>query len=246
MIACTHPGKIGDALYALPSMRWYAHKFGTQVDFYTSEHCRPLLKLVEYQSFVNKAYVAPNYVIQNKGQGVQPWRVPVDISLYQKVIHMGFRTFPDRPLHEFIAGQTGVPTSEISVRYDYPNAPTLDEPYVVVAPKGRTTFTDTLLEFFSICPVKIVQVGAKGEELDYDGTVNKCGEDMLDTLPWIAGSKGFVGFLSSQLVLAQGFLVPRVAVCPDRGWRRAHVPKTALNHYLINPTPQQILESLNL
>ena len=53
MIACSHPGKIGDALYALPTMRALSKKFNCKVDFYTSKHCRPIKEFIYKEDFMN-------------------------------------------------------------------------------------------------------------------------------------------------------------------------------------------------
>ena len=51
-IAATTPGKMGDAIFAIPTIRWLCEKHNTKVDFWTSEYCSPLKRLFEYQNIL--------------------------------------------------------------------------------------------------------------------------------------------------------------------------------------------------
>jgi hypothetical protein len=68
---------------------------------------------------------------------------------------------------------------------------------------------------------------------------------MLSTLSILSGAKGFVGLMSSQLVLANGFPYPRIAPHDGRSWDMRHVINTEYNHYPINPSVEQILSLLD-
>jgi SAM-dependent methyltransferase len=239
-VACAHPGKMGDALYALPAVRSIARRHGAPVDFYTSEYCAPLKRLFEAQDCVDRFVVAHDYVLQDFGCGCRPWQVPVPAG-YDAVYQLGFRDMPDGPIPEFIARSAGVDCGE--VRYDFPSF-TLDmpEPYIVSAPRGHTAYSPLFRELVARSRVAIVEVGAAGDGTGAPGVVDRTGLDMLEVLPLLAGSVGFVGLQSAMLVLANGFPIPKVA--PRGVWDMRHVMRSVYNHYPDEPTAAQVLKLL--
>lgn len=234
-IACTHPGKIGDALYALPAIRWLCEKHGCQADFYTSEYCRPMEPLMRQQSCIADFIVPPDYSPDNCSCGVQPFQMPVRPG-YDMVYHLGFRTTPDRALPDFIAGWTGAPHG-LPIFYEFEKRDTgLTSPYVVVAPRGDAVFK----EFIESCPFPVVQIGAKGEAVSSAG-IDRTGADLVETCNILAGARAFFGVMSSQLVLANGFPIPRVAYDFGRNDMR-HVVHSYRNHYPANPTTARLID----
>lgn len=249
-VSFTHPGKMGDAMYSLPAMRYICNKLNTTCDFYTSEYCRPMKRLFEYQDFIDGFYVPDNYKIERMDMGIQPWYIPVDLSLYQCVWQLGFRQVPDRPLPDFIAMVAGVQEcAGMAVQYDCPDFETLDEPYITIAPRGKTTFEPLYLDIIEKSPVKVVQVGGLGEavgDISHENTVDQAGLDLLETCTWIKKSKGFVGMMSANLVLANGFDVPRVSPHDGHSWDLRHVVRSELNFYPVNPSAREAISMLNL
>jgi len=247
-LAFAHPGKLGDSIYSLPAMRYICNKLNRTCDFYTSEYCKPMKRLFEYQSFVDGFYIPENYRIERMDMGVQPWYIPIDGSVYDVVWQLGFRQTPDRPLPNFIAITAGIQANKnLEIRYDCPDFETLDEPYIVIAPRGRTTFEPLYQDIIDKSPVKVVQVGGHGDivgEASHENTVDKTGMDMLETCTWIKKSKGFVGLMSANLVLANGFDLPRVSPHDGKSWDMRHVVRGEYNHYPVNPTAEEVLEIL--
>lgn len=225
--AAAHPGRMGDVLYTIPVMRYIYKVTGLKFDFYTSEYCSPLKKLFEYQECVSRFYVSPSYVLDNWGCGGQPWYVPIPIQEYARVYQLGFRQTPDCALHQFIAKYAGIDVP-LAIEYDYP--PLLDytwsSPYVVLAPRGKTTFEPIFNEIADKTTALIV-----GGEGDYTGHgIDLTGLDMLNTLTVLSGAKAFVGLMSSQLVLANGFDMPRISLNGYQADMR-HSIRTAQNYY---------------
>lgn len=244
-LAFSHPGKIGDSLFSLPTVRHVCQTKQKTCDFYTSDYCKALIRLLEYQSYIDNVYIPPNYRMTRADMGIQPWLMPIDKSFYETVYQLGFRSVPDRPLHKFIAKSVGIdPRLLPEIGYEYPDIKVLDEPYIVVSARGQTTFIKLFAEVIKRCPIAVVQIGAKGEFIG--DSVDITGLDMLETTTWIAKSKGFVGLMSSQLVLANGFPINRVAVHDGIHWDMRHVVRSSFNHYPINPTADKILELLAL
>jgi len=246
VIACTHPGKIGDALYALPTVRALCQIHGCKADFYTSEYCRPILDLVQAQPYIRHAIVAGDYIPERADCGVQPWQMPVPDG-YDAVHHLGFRTIPDRPLNEFIASQSGIDWRGCDVRYDFYQRATLGSgSYTVLAARGETSYADLFREVIGLSPIPVVEIGAFGEYIGRGRSLDLTGLDMLEILPWLADSGGFFGLSSAMLVLANGFSMPKVVPHDGRSWDERHWVQSPYNHYLVNPSAIDILYSLGI
>ncbi len=242
-IAVSMPGKIGDCLYALPATLELCRQYNATADFYTSEYCTPLKRLYEYQWCIDNLIVPEEYQIERMDMGIQPWHMPIPISKYDQVYHLGFRRVPDETLHNFMARSVGLPIN-LPIAYDYPDIGTQDEPYIVLAARGQTDYTDLFLEVIEKCPIRVIQIGGEGEAIGYDLGIT--GTDMLETVSWIAKSKGFVGLMSSQLALANGFSIPKVAPHDGRSWDMRHAVYSPYNHYPVKPSAEEILGLLGL
>ena len=208
-ICCTHPGKLGDCLYALPVIRAIAAQYGVKVDFCTSEYCTPLKRLFEYQHYISKFYVSPNYVMEHSHRGAQPWRVPVDSTTYDVVYHLGFRMYPNKPLHLFMGELVGVAVKD-EIEYEYPDIETSADPYYILAPGSRKEFWEELGKMANKLPYPVFVIG-RPEEYFGVGT-DKTGLDFLETTTWVGKSCGYIGTPSSQLVLANGFDIPKIVL----------------------------------
>lgn len=206
-IAVTHPGKIGDCLYSLPAIRCLCMKYGEKADFWTSKYCSPLKRLMEYQSCIDEFHINEDYVMQHKEMGIQPWHLPVPNEKdYEVIYHLGFRAFPNKYQADYICEIAGVPTNQ-KIYYDYPDVPTLEQDYIVVAPKKENFWIKPIEDLNK--SIAVVQIGAKEEYVGKIG-IDKTGLDLLETTTWIAKAKAFMGGTSSQLVIAEGFQhIPR-------------------------------------
>jgi len=246
MLAFTHPGKVGDLLYSLPTVKYICEAKGQQGDFWTSEYCYPIVRrLLERQSYIRRCILSPTYVIEGMDMGVRPSKVPVDVSLYETTYHLGFRSVPDSALPDFIARSVGS-TWNGKIEYEYDDVETLDEPYIVLAPRGETSYKNMFLDLIKSSPIKTVIIGGLGDLIGDGTALNKCGLDLVETLPWIAKSKGFIGLMSSQLVLANGCDVKRVSPHDGIHWDMRHVIYSDKNFYPVNPTAKEIINILGL
>ena len=242
-IAVSHPGKIGDALYTLPTVRYLCQRHGTTADFYTSSYCEPLRRLLEAQEYISRVIVPEDYVIENGFQGIQPWKMPIPADQYDEVYQFGFKDEPDRPLPDFIASTVGAP-SGLPIFYQHQDIETLDRPYLVLAPGKDRRYHRLFAELAALSPLEAVVIGSKDE---YFGAGIDCtGLDIYETLPWIARSAGFVGTMSSPAVLANGFPIQKVVIDDGSTWDMRHVVRSKFNHYPINPSPLYILSLLEV
>jgi hypothetical protein len=241
MIAVTHPGKMGDTLFALPLARLLYGITGEKIDFYTSDYCAPLKNLIQFQSYVNEVFVGyGDYKIERMDMGCQPWKMPVKDG-YSQVYHAGFRGIPDRSIHNFIASQAGF-EGNLGISYDVPESSHTGEDYIVIAPRGETSYKQLFIDVANAHGNALI-IGGKGDYIGagYDLT----GLDMLETLTFLAHAKGFLGLMSSQLVLANGFNYPKIAPHDGRSWDMRHIVNSSSNFYPINPTVSQVMELLD-
>jgi hypothetical protein len=254
IIAVSHPGKMGDALYALPTARALCELWDAEADFYTSEYCKPMTRLVEYQSYIRNVIIPPAYRILRKDVGVQPWQMPIAVNLYHKVAHLGFRSVPFTNIPLFIAKQVGAPLELLQrIYYDYPEIDTLDEPYICVAPRGNTTYKGLFRSVVHNSPVAAVVIGGPIDSITEEKYTNHdkpivdlCGLDMLETVSWLSKCVGFVGLMSAMLVLANGFDMPKIVPHDGIHWDMRHVLYTDSHKYLVAPTEQDIFGGLGL
>jgi len=239
MIAVTHPGKIGDTLYSLPTVEKLSEIHNTKVDFYTSDFCKNLESFILYQPYINNFYISPGYTIQHMSCGVQPWQMPVHDLGYTQVYHLGFKSFPHIPLHAFIARQTGVEVT--SIEYFIPDYETLKEPYITLCCHGDVRYLDIYKEFIDHSSIPVVNVGAKHEYLGIG--IDKTGMDFLDTAVWISKSIGFIG-AGATYVLAEGFPIPKILPHDGRSFDLSHVIHDPYHKYPINPTYTTFIKEL--
>lgn len=254
VVAISHPGKMGDALYTLPAIRFLMGDWKAEVDFYTSEYCKPMWRLMEYQKGIRNFIIPPAYKILRNDTGIQPWEMPIDRTAYLRVVHMGFRSTPTSELPSHIARSVGVPPEEMPrVYYDYPEIQTLDEPYICVAPRGNTTYKDLFRDVIVNSPVAVAVIGGPAdgvtaaERTIHDKPIiDLIGLDMLETVSWLSKCVGFMGLMSAMLVLANGFDMPKVIPHDNIHWDLRHVLKTPSHKYLVLPNMLQVIKELGL
>lgn len=239
-IAISMPGKMGDALYALPTARYLYGVTGKKIDFYTSSYCLPMKRLVEYQPYIHEFIIPDGYIVERMDMGVQPWNMPIP-NEYDEIHQLGFRGIPDTMLHQYMAKTAGI-TAGLAIAYDYPRISNpLGKPYIAIAPRGDTTYNQLFNDIADLYPSIII--GGNGDYLGHG--VDMTGKDMLDTLSLLDHATAFIGLMSSQLVLANGFNIPRIAPHDGIHWDMSHVVQYHLNHYPINPTVADIKHLLD-
>lgn len=251
-IAITHPGKIGDMLYTLPTIRALCNKHAALSDFYTSIVCQPVIEFLAMQSCIDNIIIPNNYVIEHDRLGVQPWKIPIENTLqYAATYHLGFRENPKIPLPEYIAEIAGLDRSiGKNIYYElsndlHPLAKNLCN-YYVVAPKvinkGKSNYHKIFKDFITASPLPVIEVGSKGEALD-EG-YNLTGLPISEMARIIECSQGFIGLLSSPLVIANGYAIRKVVLCDERA-NMQHIVSSVNTAYMINPKIKDILSWLS-
>lgn len=91
-ILCTHPGRAGDLIWALPSVRAIAESLGEKVDLLTTGEFASLGPLLLQQDYIGSFCAHEGW---NIGQG---WQPPVPTEDWDQVYHLGYKRWPERPL----------------------------------------------------------------------------------------------------------------------------------------------------
>lgn len=242
-IAAAMPGKMGDALYTLPSLRYLGSQFGP-IDFYTTSYCIPLEKLFLLHHFIGSFNVIDHH-IDNFGCGVQPWEMNIPDG-YDRVYQMGFRRVPDKFLATFIAEEAGLPPN-LEFKFDVDYSPKKDEIIHIFAPRGASSFSSYFYHLAERLLVEGHSVWVVGGRGDYQGIgMDLTNQDLELTTKLIAKATFFHGLMSSQLVLANGFK-DMVKIVPHDGksWDMRHVLYSPHHYYLVNPSIEDSLNIIN-
>lgn len=113
-ILITHPGKIGDLIWAAATMKAVADKFNCRVDIATSPYCAGLIPLLLAQEWVRTAVVLPEWNVTFSApvapvipppyfnvDGSPLSLEPKTGSKWDRVFHFGMREWPGPTLFEY-------------------------------------------------------------------------------------------------------------------------------------------------
>jgi len=185
LIACSHPGKMGDCLYSIPAVKELCRKHGCKCDFYTSEWCLGLVPLIEKQSFVNRCIIPRGY-IGTDHIGIHPVDMPIPGG-YEAVYQLGYREMPYEFLPDYICHSCGLNPQPLKLDYDKSD---IKGRYIAVDGKCalmHPAFFDVLLKETSGC--RAFDVGSSDMPTsDVPGVID--------------GSVGFIGTSSLPLAIA--------------------------------------------
>lgn len=228
------PGKLGDLLYSLPTARHISKIFGTKIDFWTSKFCGSALPLLKAQSYINDAFVSQKYVPQHDNCGVQPWSLEPE-SQYDKVYHLGFRSYPQCRLVDYFPTIYGFTMVDTAIKYDIPEHSSAGE--VVIVPGRNPLLKPYFIEILEKLPkeLMIVQCGPKEELIKVNlPNVNYCC-DIVDALCVMDNAKLFIGTLSANLVLANGFPNLKKVILIEKERHNPVHDIQSQNHYYVEP-----------
>lgn len=102
-ILCTFPGRHGDLLWALPTLRAIARSTDQPVDLLVSEKYGSLCPLIERQPYVGRAIVEPGWPVVESAP-MSPRMPPVMPEGYDRYLHLGYEGWPSAPLPYEILG----------------------------------------------------------------------------------------------------------------------------------------------
>ena len=102
-LTVTHPGKRGDLLWALATVKALSEARSTPAHLVTSPYCVNLIPFLEGQPYIASARVDWNWEITGDCPGLQPWSPPMAgnaSSPGEEVVHLGLREWPEPNLFQ--------------------------------------------------------------------------------------------------------------------------------------------------
>ena len=160
---CTIPGKHGDILWSLPTVRAIADTRGTPVDLLISDRYASHRELIERQPYIGRVHTSSRW---RHVDGDSAW-APFDGALHYEpldppdadhVIHLGYRRRPDRPLAQFIYAQAAASVGGILAPLQ------LDQPWLEassptpgVTPVIALGWSDDQIEYKTVLSRRLAQ-----------------------------------------------------------------------------------------
>lgn len=100
-ILCTFPGRYGDLLWALPTVRAISEAAGEPVDLHIAGEFGSLIDLVETAPYIGHVGCDQQWTLTPPAE----WNPPYVPRGYDDVLHLGYRGWPDQPLAQSIYAQ---------------------------------------------------------------------------------------------------------------------------------------------
>lgn len=223
---CTFPGKFGDILWSLPTVRVVADIMAQEkVDFGIMPAYRSLLPLLNTQPYIDKAFVIEDWICEGSPFGDQPWLPQHVPTGYDRVFHLGMRGHPGihcapLPLIDFIADQQGmrvvnpIPFITVPVGCSLGSSKVLEEPSNHIALAFSAGASD-LKERFMECVRR---------DLPSDLLVHVGELDWVRAAQVIRDAVCFVGSRSSNNVIAHGVGQKNIFIYEPESSRHASGP----------------------
>lgn len=231
-VIVTHPGKFGDILWALPTVRALAQTCMTvlgprrrsPIDFVTSKEHGSICNLVESQPYIRTAWSEEWPV---SGAPLQPASCPfVNGSPNDQVLNLGYLQWPTKSLPFYTAAFNGVDRSELHLERPWIEVPPMDddgcsisvgfsEEHIELKMGILLSLASRFPEFHFDVLVPPVRV----RHYEWVGlTLNRCHIipcGWTDAARIIKSSTVFLGCLSALWVLANAVGTPTVIVEPN-------------------------------
>lgn len=134
-ILATMPGKFGDILWSLPTVRLLAARHDTKVDFMTSPAHASILRLIQRQPYIRETWTGKDWDVtsEDTAQNRVPPVCDCDCHGYEEIYHLGYREWPSQRLAEEIRESVGL------ARNPSDSALALHEPWITVPDAARET-----------------------------------------------------------------------------------------------------------
>lgn len=205
-ILCTFPGKNGDILWSLATVKQISKNYNVKVDFSTMPQYHTLLPLLNSQSYIEKATVNEAWLCTGSPHGDQPWNPQNAEELawgYDQVFHLGYRYHPG--IHGVNGRQMALidfPAYLNNIEFSHPVLPFID---VEENWKPKTSLPMIAYSFN-------MEYKPEKDKFLHD-LERKCVTTLfvdVASMPWavaasvIKNSDGFVGCCSANHVLAYG------------------------------------------
>lgn len=230
-VLCTFPGKHGDLLWALPTVRAIAEHYAVPVDLLVSQKYSRLLDLIELQPYIGAVHAGHRWAVQETAP-MTP-RIPPEIPAgYDEVYHLGYENWPEPnlPINIYSRATVQLLTGSQQV------LPLLDltRPWITARPFEHPSsvivgFTDEWFELkvgltlllHSLRPVTgdFIALCAEGSRWATEVSWPPVGlvweTDWMAAARFLAGAQVFFGCCSALHVLACAIGVPAVIMEPN-------------------------------
>lgn len=219
-VLATFPGRFGDLLWALPTIRALSESLGVPIDLHTTGEFHTILPLLEAQPYLGICTADPGWPLVPPAEWNPP-RLPGEG--YSAVYHLGYRGWPQQPLpYEVYSTLCTYPGMEALV------GPDLSRPWITVpaGPLGHPIWVEgwtgsyfelkygvsKLLHrrFRGAVTVNLSANERWRDEADVDH------EDWIPAAQWMAGARVFVGCCSALHVLAVAMGIPVLLCEPEK------------------------------
>lgn len=229
-ILTTFPGRFGDLIWALPTVRAIAEGTGEQVDLAISKKYGSLKPLLEGQNYLRAVHVVADWEVVESAP-MTPREAPLyhaNLQWYDPVIHLGYKGWPSRPLpfevYESVYADRVVPLAPLSL-----DRPWITPAYRIAESAGVLVgFTDEHFElkyglywllYHHLIHQKdtsgwthpIVNLSTSPRWTNEGGC---SGYDWLAAAAWLASGEVFLGCCSALHVLAVAVGCPAVVMEP--------------------------------
>lgn len=219
-ILCSFPGKHGDLLWALPTIRAIGETYGVPVDLMISPPIAGLQPLLEKQTYIRAVHICSEWRLLDTAP-VTPRKPPCVVKTegsYERIVHLGYRAWPDpdcaRHTYETAQQSCDRPLAPHDL-----NRPWLIPPYELPHHDLAIGFTDEHFElkygvrgllvqrFPSYC-----EVSTSPRWLAEAGVY---GSNWATAAAWIRSARVFLGCCSALHVLACAVGTPAVLMEPN-------------------------------
>jgi hypothetical protein len=232
-VLVTFPGKMGDLLYALPTVIGLKERLKCEVDLLTSPYCGPILPLLRELPYLGRVLTDETYRPSSDGFGLQPWQMS-EPSGYDRVFHLGYRIellgrraysvhlkrIPAIMLRRAYGVRVRVRTRDPFLGAARPEE-RATPPFYVFSGYGRSFLVDMPPEFrdrmdrlwraiIPAIPMKGLVLTSEADRGFYDGLglEVQCPADFLETARVMRRASFFLGGQTSCMAVAEGLGLP--------------------------------------
>jgi hypothetical protein len=186
--------------------------------------------------------VDEHYVMEHFGAGVQPWRMDVDLSLYDAVYHLGIQTWPEKNMIDFYAEQAGVKAGEFVVEVPGEGA-NWDIMLVATCHKTNPKYVDAIFRYFN--GIEIIHVGGGLRDGLHKSASNNKFPTLFATARFMRNAKVYAGGIGVNSVLAHAFPNLRAVVAhPGQGFDERHVVHKDHITYMTDPSIEEYVRKV--
>lgn len=245
-VLCTFPGKHGDLLWALPTVRAISELYAVPIDLQIGWRVGSLAELIQRQPYIGHVDVDAQWVTQDTAPP-SPYRPPMTPPGYDRVFHLGYDAWPSPDLPHDIYRRFLEQLGD-SYSIDVLDPPILDlitpwikSPYALPQTDVCLGFTDEYFELkyglYMLLHQQLKHYVNLSTSPRWKDEGGQSGYTWLSAAAWLGTTKVFLGCCSALHVLACAMGVPVVIMEPSEPrWNEIFYPygKVGPQVWLVN------------